>query len=139
MLLALGMVNANGNQLPYEANGCARPLPLNAKISMKISTGACKVTPPAAKEVEVPNTLMSSSDFILWASQNNIKINQTTVPATTETGHRAGDCVLLNEDWSNTNAISGDYCAFNGAKLTTGKTYILREYIEDTTGNTGTE
>lgn len=131
-------LDANGNQLPYEANGCARPLPLNAKISMKVSTGACKVTPPAAKEVEVPNTLMSSSDFILWASQNNIKINQTTVPATTETGHKAGDCVLLNEDWSNTNAISGNYCAFNGAKLTTGKTYILREYIEDTASNEGT-
>lgn len=32
-------LDVNGNQLPYGANGCARPLPLDAKISMKISTG----------------------------------------------------------------------------------------------------
>lgn len=127
-------LDANGNQLPYEANGCARPLPLNAKISMKVSTGACAVTPPAAKEVEVPNTLRSSSDFILWASQNNISITETTAESTTTEG-----CELLNSDWSNTGKDPGAYCAFNGQTLTTGNTYILRKYVKPMSTTSPTE
>ena len=117
-------LDANGNQLPYEANGCARPLPLNAKISMKVSTGACQVAPPAAKDVTVPDTLRSSSDFVLWASQNGITITETTAE------HTSPGCELLNEDWSATGKNPGSYCAFNGQTLTTGKTYILRKFVE---------
>ena len=125
-------MDANGNQLPYEANGCARPLPLNAKISMKVSTGACQVAPPAQKDVTVPDTLRSSSDFVLWASQNGITITETTAE------HTSPGCELLNEDWSATGKNPGSYCAFNGQTLTTGKTYILRKFVEPAPEPTGT-
>lgn len=51
-------LDVNGNQLSYGANGCARPLPLDAKISMKISTG--------------PKTAPSSSVTITTADMASI-------------------------------------------------------------------
>lgn len=47
-------LDAKGNQLPYGANGCARPMPLDSKISMKTSSGPCTVTtpPPSVKSFQ---------------------------------------------------------------------------------------
>ena len=38
--------DGNGNQLPGEANGCERPLPLDAKINMVVSSGPKTVATP---------------------------------------------------------------------------------------------
>ena len=114
-------LDANGNQLPYEANGCARPLPLNAKISMKISTGACKVT-PSNEAVTVPDEVTSESDFKLWASQNGITLSETTE----ESGDKTG-CELLTSDWKP--LYSDDKCSFTGKTLNKNTTYILKKYV----------
>lgn len=114
-------LDANGNQLPYEANGCARPLPLNAKISMKVSTGACKVT-PSNEAVTVPDEVTSESDFKLWASQNSITLSETTE----ESGDKTG-CELLTSDWKP--LYSDDKCSFTGKTLNKNTTYILKKYV----------
>lgn len=114
-------LDANGNQLPYEANGCARPLPLNAKISMKVSTGACKVT-PSNEAVTVPDEVTSESDFKLWASQNSITLSETTE----ESGDKTG-CELLTSDWKS--LYSDKNCSFTKNTLNKNTTYILKKYV----------
>ncbi|MCI5774181.1 MAG: PASTA domain-containing protein [Erysipelotrichaceae bacterium] len=119
-------LDANGNQLPYESNGCARPLPLNAKISMKISTGGCTVAPPSSSDVTVPANVQSESDFRLWASQNGIKLSDTTEISNTE------GCVLLSADWSKELANSSN-CSFTGLSLKSNETYILKKFVKEPT------
>ena len=51
--------DGNGNKLPYDVNGCARPLPLNAKISLKVSSGACSVA-----SVEPDKKAFSAGDYL---------------------------------------------------------------------------
>lgn len=44
-------LDKDGNRLPYAENGCARPLPIGAKISLKVSNGPG----PAPKEATPPS------------------------------------------------------------------------------------
>ncbi|MFV0379746.1 MAG: PASTA domain-containing protein [Anaerorhabdus sp.] len=43
-ILEVTCMDKNGEQLPYAENGCARPLPVDAKISMKIVAKGCPVS-----------------------------------------------------------------------------------------------
>ncbi|MEG0077505.1 PASTA domain-containing protein, partial [Anaerorhabdus sp.] len=51
-IISYRCLDVNGNQLPHGANGCARPLPIDAKIAMKISNGpkTPKATPTPTPE-----------------------------------------------------------------------------------------
>lgn len=68
------------------AHGCDRPLPLNARIGLTISTGACNFnnestepTPSATPQVvelaiKSDNKFENAEDFVTWAKANGINI-----------------------------------------------------------------
>ncbi len=48
-IVEMSCMDNAGNQLPYAENGCARPLPIDAKISMKIVAKGCPVRTPISE------------------------------------------------------------------------------------------
>lgn len=52
-------LDSAGNQLNADHNGCARPLPLNAKISMKISSGPTQVVCPVGAQCDESGNIMN--------------------------------------------------------------------------------
>ena len=81
--------DGNGNKLPYDVNGCARPLPLNAKISLKVSTGACTVAPVEPEKKTLDASGFSDFDTLNAYAQLNgitlIKLEDASVTTMTIT------------------------------------------------------
>lgn len=62
-IISYRCLDGNGNQIDTSANGCARPLPLNAKIAMKTSTGACTAKPTPTPTPEVKSFTYTGQNF----------------------------------------------------------------------------
>lgn len=65
-------LDASGNQLSYGANGCARPLPLDAKISMKISTGPSATNAPASSATLTEADMSSIDTMTKFCNTNGM-------------------------------------------------------------------
>lgn len=77
--------DGNGNKLPYDVNGCARPLPLNAKISLKVSSGACSVAPVETEKKTLDATLFSDFNTLnAYAQLNGITLIELEDASVTE-------------------------------------------------------
>lgn len=55
-IISYSCLDASGNQLPYGANGCARPMPLDSKISMKVVPDNCTAPTPTPTPTPPPAT-----------------------------------------------------------------------------------
>lgn len=116
-IISYSCLDAKGNQLPYGANGCARPLPIDAKISMKISSGpATQPTPtpaPVLKEFKVDKTL-GYATFKALCGANGITVNPIGTIADNSTTF-----VILQSD--------GVTTINNGQTLSEGMSIIVQE------------
>lgn len=100
--------DGNGNKLPYDVNGCARPLPLNAKISLKVSTGACSVTSVEPEKKTLDATKFSDFNTLNAYAQLN------------------GITLIELEDASVTEMTITDSNNNPATKLVEGNSYIVR-------------
>lgn len=116
------------------SHGCDRPLPLDARVGLTVSTGACEVkatpTPkPEVTEVSVDAGLMvTADDLIAWGSMNNVTFTKQEVEGI-QGNYEILDStykpVIPNEDKKYTFKI--------------GATYIVKTKVENpsASGNTG--
>lgn len=84
-IISYRCLNGDGSEIDHSANGCARPLPLNGKVAMKVSTGACTVSTPTPEAKSF--TYTSGMDYTMFKAlcgANGITINEAQVDGVTE-------------------------------------------------------
>lgn len=107
-------LNGSGEEIDHSANGCARPLPLDGKITMKVSTGACTVTTPTPEVKSFTiNKSLGYATFEALCKANGITIAEIgTIP------EDATGFIILKAD--------GTTVINNNEKLTEGDSVIVK-------------
>lgn len=78
-------LDSGGSILSTGGNGCSRPLPINAKISMKVSSGACTVQ-PTKKSFKYTGQDYDLFKALCGANGITISLIETVVTNTAEIG-----------------------------------------------------
>ncbi len=88
--------DGNGNQLPGGANGCERPLPLDAKINIVVSSGPKTIATPTPEPTPAPTDVPENSKIKLPTIVGNPVVggNEITVESTPKATITIYDAVL---------------------------------------------
>ena len=118
------------------AHGCDRPLPLNARIGLTLSTGACTVeatpspteTPTVVSAVVPEGQLLSADNFVTWASGYGIEVNVLPDSSIDSSNKDKEYYVVYKQDM--TTVVYNSANSEGSKKLYSNESYTIKKFNE---------